>query len=177
MFIRLTMNIKVADQAWIGLALLHREQPKREDFRVDEILERARREFGHLQPGVRQHLSSHAVAGVPPSPGNHRMFTRTGRGRLRLYRQGDPVHAKRHGKLLPNEDEVEAKYAPLLRWYVSQFNRVNDAELPLQKGEVVSGKDFLRFVGLIPAFDLKQMEEAIERDCERIESDTNEEIA
>jgi hypothetical protein len=36
--------IKVADEVWIATALLHRENPKREDFSVSEIVARARRE-------------------------------------------------------------------------------------------------------------------------------------
>ena len=33
---------------------------------------------------------------------------------------------------------------------------------------------FLAFIGLIPAYDLKLMEEAIDRDCERIEGEADE---
>jgi hypothetical protein len=31
-------GLKVADLGWIGVALLHREQPERESFRVKEII-------------------------------------------------------------------------------------------------------------------------------------------
>ena len=50
----LTQKTKVADEVWIILALLHRENPKREDFTVTEIVERARQEkiSGELRPGV-----------------------------------------------------------------------------------------------------------------------------
>jgi hypothetical protein len=108
------MKTKVADQAWIGLALLHRENPQREDFQTDEILKRAAKEFGELAPGVRQHLGSHAVASTAPSPGQYRMFTRTGHGRLRLYRAGDPTHPERTGKIVPNGEDIPEKYRDLL---------------------------------------------------------------
>lgn len=48
------ISIKVADEVWIGCALLHYENPKREDFRTGEIVGRVAREniFGSLRPGV-----------------------------------------------------------------------------------------------------------------------------
>ena len=41
----ISQKIKVAAEVWIATALLHRENPKREDFTVAEIVERARREI------------------------------------------------------------------------------------------------------------------------------------
>lgn len=144
----------------------------RADFRVEEVLERATREFGPLAPGVRQHLSSHAVASIPPSPGNHKMFTRTGRGRLRLFQRGDATHSERHGKIMPREEEIPLRYRPLLRWYLSEYDQQDCSP---EKAETAN--DFLAFIGIIPAYDLRMMEEAIERECERIEPGTHEEIA
>jgi hypothetical protein len=158
------MKTKVADQAWIALALLHRENTLRDDFQTAEILKRAAKEFGELAPGVRQHLGSHAVASTAPSPGQYRMFTRTGHGRLRLYKTGDPTHPARKGKIVPNEEDIPEKYRDLVKWH---------GRLP-QKASYAPGGNtpaaYLAFVGLIPAYDLKQMEELIERDCERVES-------
>ena len=37
-------SVKVADEVWIAVALLHREQPGEPDFSVEEIVARARRE-------------------------------------------------------------------------------------------------------------------------------------
>jgi hypothetical protein len=37
-------SIKVADEVWIATAVLHRENPKRENFSVSEIVAKARRE-------------------------------------------------------------------------------------------------------------------------------------
>jgi hypothetical protein len=157
-------DTKVADQAWIAVRLLQREFPDRADFQTDEILKRAKKEFGELAPGVRQHLGSHAIASNPPSPGKYRMFTRTGHGRLRLYRVGDPTHPERTGKIVPNEEDIPEKYRELLRSYLRK--EPNHSWAP-NSGSTPSA--FLAFVGFIPAYDLKEMEEVIARDCERIE--------
>jgi hypothetical protein len=52
-------SIKVADKVWIATAMLHRENSKREDFSVSEIVARARREnlSGELKPGVQVHAT------------------------------------------------------------------------------------------------------------------------
>lgn len=165
-------DTKVADQAWIGLALLHRENPERADFQTDEVLKRAKKEFGELAPGVRQHLGSHAVASNPPSPGKYRMFTRTGHGRLRLYKTGDPTHPSRTSKSLPNREDIPAKYWDALEWYQTNYNSSSTTS-PKGSGSSTPAA-FLAFVGLIPAYDLKRIEQLIRRDCERIESEGGE---
>ena len=70
---------KVADEVWIAVALLHRENPKREDFTITEIVERARREkiTGDLRPGVQVHVYLHCVADRLPNPGCYRMLYAT----------------------------------------------------------------------------------------------------
>ena len=47
-------KVKVADEIWIALALLHRENPEAPDFLIEEIVDRARREGLHepLRAGV-----------------------------------------------------------------------------------------------------------------------------
>ena len=54
MVVLLKSHVKVADEVWTVTALLHREQPARTDFTVEEIVERARREAlaGPIRPGV-----------------------------------------------------------------------------------------------------------------------------
>jgi hypothetical protein len=37
-------GVKIADEVWIVTALLHREQPARLDFTVEEIIQRAGKE-------------------------------------------------------------------------------------------------------------------------------------
>ena len=44
---------KIADQVWIALALLTRENPTRSGFSGTEIRECVRREFGSVPPGRR----------------------------------------------------------------------------------------------------------------------------
>jgi len=113
-------TVKVADEVWIATALLHRENPERDDFSVDEIVDRARREGLHeeLRPGVRVHVLQHCVANRAPDPGRYCMLTETGKMRRRLWRSGDPVHPKRIGaKSVPQKSDIPEEYSALLDWY------------------------------------------------------------
>lgn len=117
-------SIKVADEVWIATALLHRENPKREDFSVSEIVARARREnlSGELRPGVRVHAYLHCVANLPPKPGRYRMLYATGKNTRRLYRETDDFHPERGGaKVTPRKEEIPAQYQALLDWYREKF--------------------------------------------------------
>jgi len=116
-------GIRVADQAWIATALLHREHPDRRDFSIEEIIQRARQEqwSPELPPGVKHHASFHAVANKEPNPADHRMLFATGRGTRRLYRPGDPAHPQRKGKIVPRRDQIPPRYHFLLEWYESEF--------------------------------------------------------
>lgn len=119
-----TIQVKVADEVWIVTALLHRDHPKRDDFQVAEIVERAKREAitDDLRPGVRVHALQHCVANRPPNPGRYRMLYATGRLARRLYRPGDPYHPARDGaKTLPVRDEIPAGYHKLLDWYLTDY--------------------------------------------------------
>src|SRR5262245_35934457 len=89
--------VKIADQVWVVVALLHREHPERDDFSVDEILERARREpiAQPLRPGFHVHLTQHCVANRPPNPGRWRMLIESAPGSRRLFRPDDAYHAAR----------------------------------------------------------------------------------
>jgi hypothetical protein len=115
---------KVADEGWIALALLHRENPKREDFTVAEIVGRARREriSGELRPGVQVHAYLHCVANRPPNPGCYRMLYATGKSTRRLFRETDDFDPKRRrGKVKPDKDDIPVKYQPLLEWYREKY--------------------------------------------------------
>jgi hypothetical protein len=116
-------DLKVADETWIATALLHREQPERDDFAEHEIVERARNEniLGSLRPGVSVHVNTHCVANRPPSPAGLRMLYETRRGMRRLYREADPFHPDRHGKIVPKRDDVPAAYRYLLDWYEAEY--------------------------------------------------------
>jgi hypothetical protein len=159
------MNILVADEAWLATALLHREHPEAEDFSLEEIRHKSRDEFRDARPGVWQHIVSHCVASNPPNPAQYRMLHSSARGRRRLYREGDPVHPERRGKIHPEKRDIPERYRPLVDWYVSEFGG---------KGRASTGSSspaaMLGFVGLVPAYDLQKMTEAIASACERIDS-------
>jgi hypothetical protein len=113
-------KLKVADEVWIAIALLHREQPEQPDFTIEQVVERAQREGLHrpLRPGVYVHVVQHCVANRPPNPGRYRMIFETSDGRRRLFRKGDSFHPEREkGKITPNRDDLPFGYSGLLNWY------------------------------------------------------------
>ena len=117
-------SIKVADETWIAAALLHRENSSREDFAVQEIVDRAAKEAitGKLRPGVYVHARQHCVANRPPDPGRYRMLFATGKNTRRLFRPGDPYHPARDGsKMVPQKEEIPAEYHRLVDWYFSAY--------------------------------------------------------
>ena len=114
------VDVKVADEVWIGAALLHQENPNSEDFTIDEILDRVRRErvSEPLRKGVYAHIVQHCVANRPPSPGRYRMLFETSPGRRRLFRPGDTYNSQREGsKKEPQGEDLPAEYRSLLDWY------------------------------------------------------------
>lgn len=112
--------IKVADEVWIATALLHREEPSRPDFTMEEIRARVQKEglVTPVRPGVYVHIDQHCVANRPPNPGRYRMLFETSAGRRRLFRKGDPYHPQREGsKVTPFPEELPEDYVTLLGWY------------------------------------------------------------
>jgi hypothetical protein len=117
-----TNSLKVADQCWVGLALLHKEHRERSGFKPDEILDRIQQDAGGvLRPGVRAHISAHNIANIAPNPGTYRMYVRQSDGTYRLYRPGDPAHPKRRGKTAPDRDDVPTDLQYLLDWYENVY--------------------------------------------------------
>lgn len=117
-------TVKVADEVWIVTALLHRENPQRDDFTIKEILDKAREELIHgtLRPGVYQHAIQHCVANRPPDRGRYRILLATGRLTRRLYREGDPYHPSREGgKVVPEKEEIPSQYHDLVDWYLGEY--------------------------------------------------------
>ena len=113
-------RMTVATEVWIITALLHREQPERQDFGTREILARARRErlCGALRPGFTVHVNQHCVANRPPNPARLRLLVETAPGRRRLFRTGDPYDPRRaKGRTRPDRAELPARFASLLEWY------------------------------------------------------------
>jgi hypothetical protein len=114
--------IRVADEAWIALALLHREESTRESFTASEILERAKTEQAspELRPGVLVHIYLHNVGNVPPNSATYCMFWKLA-DTYRLFRPGDSRHPLRKGKTQPNRDELPEQYRYLLDWYEQEY--------------------------------------------------------
>jgi hypothetical protein len=137
MFLATKSQLKVADEVWIATALLHREQPKANDFSIEEIVERARKEGLHepLRPGVYVHVVQHCVANRPANPGRYRMLFETSRGRRRLFRKSDAYHSDREsGKITPDGAELPPQYEGLLAWYTDwsrNAQRESDESDPL----------------------------------------------
>jgi hypothetical protein len=128
-------KIKVADEVWLATALLHRENPSRADFSLNEIVERAAKEaiVDELRPGVYVHAALHCVANRPPNPGRYRMLYETRPKYRRLFRLGDSYNPQREGsKIAPDTDEMPLRYADLLNWYEnwsrSEGKRANESD-------------------------------------------------
>ncbi len=124
-------SVKVADEVWLAAALLHKENPQRRDFTVNEIVERTKRERieGELRPSVRVHALQHCVANRPPNPGRYRMLFATGKLTRRLFRTGDSFHPARRGsKLVPEKEDIPPKYHYLVDWYFSDYSRTQRIE-------------------------------------------------
>lgn len=120
MLVKTKADVKVADEVWIATALLHREEPNRPDFTMEEIRARVEREglVTPVRPGVYVHIDQHCVANRPPNPGRYRMLFETAPGRRRLFRKGDAHHPARGGsKITPQAENIPEKYIGLLAWY------------------------------------------------------------
>ena len=113
-------QVKVADEVWVATALLQRENPRRNSFTIEEIVDRAGREglVRPQRPGVYVHAVQHCVANRPPNPARYRMLFETPDGQRRLYRRGDPYHPAREGaKITPSAEELPEPYRDLVDWY------------------------------------------------------------
>ena len=123
---RTTAAIKVADEVWIAVALLHREHPDAADFSSQEILARVAMEglTEKPRPGVTVHISSHCVANRRPDAGRYRMLFETGKSRRRLFRLGDPYHPDREGgRTTPERSDIPTKYHELVDWYEKTWSK------------------------------------------------------
>jgi hypothetical protein len=112
-----------AVEVFLATALLHREQPGRPEFTIQEIINRAGREniTGELRSGVSVHTSQHCVANKAPNPGKHRMLFATGKHTRRLLLPGDEMHPGRTGKIFPDAGEIPERYLELLSWAKKRY--------------------------------------------------------
>lgn len=117
-------EILVADEAWVGLALLHRGNPTRESFTAGEIVDRVKMEHAshEFRPGIQPHVYLHNVANLEPNSARYRMFYLLSDKTYRLYRPGDPSHPARKGKTKPDRRELPSKYHYLLDWYENEYS-------------------------------------------------------
>lgn len=167
------IRIKVADQVWVATALLHREHPERSDFSKQEIFARAEHEDpeGARRPGISQHISTHCVASKKPNPAKHRMLTRTGTGRRRLFRTGDKFHPLRSGgNVAPSREDLPEKYHSLLDWYEQVYNRPAKDEQDPSKPRGAGAEDLLRLMGRISREDADEMIQIINDSCGRVDA-------
>lgn len=120
---RTDATVRVADEVWVALALLHCENPSRTSFAAGEIRQRVEKEgiAPELRPGVATHIGQHCVANTPPKSGTYRMLLRLPDGSYRLYRPGDECHPQRKGKTTPHRSELPEPYRYLLDWYEREY--------------------------------------------------------
>jgi hypothetical protein len=111
-------DVTCAVEVFLATAMLHREQPGKGDFTIQEIVSRAAREniTGEMRQGVSVHASQHCVANKAPNPAKHRMLFATGKHARRLLLPADEAHPQRTGRIFPDADEVPERYLPILEW-------------------------------------------------------------
>lgn len=129
------MDIKVADEVWIGTALLHYENPSSKSFSNTLILERIKQEniFGIIRPGIQTHIVSHCLANKPAQPNTCRMLYVLPDRTKRLYKVSDNCHPSRqNGKTMPNKDDIPKKYSSLIDWYKNEYNRAATKDPPTE---------------------------------------------
>jgi hypothetical protein len=119
------IDVSCAVEVFLATALLQQERPERNDFTIQEIVNRAAQEniTGEMRSGVSVHASQHCVANKAPNPAKHRMLFATGRSTRRLLSPGDNVHPGRTGKIFPDAMEIPEKYLKLLDWAREGYER------------------------------------------------------
>jgi hypothetical protein len=135
--------LKVADECWIALARLHREDPSRPGFLPAEILRRVKADaIGPVRPGIQPHIVQHNVANAKPSPAQYRMFFRLPTGELRLFRPADRAHPERKGKTRPDPNELPDAMHDLIDWYDNEYCRQSaPAEMDPVLAMIGAGKE------------------------------------
>ncbi|MGB8259684.1 MAG: hypothetical protein WCE75_05015 [Terracidiphilus sp.] len=118
-------DVSCAVEVFLATALLHRENPERPDFTIQEIARRAAKEniTGEMRSGVNVHASQHCVANKAPNPARHRMLFATGKHTRRLLMPGDEAHPQRTGRIFPDAGEIPERYLPLLEWAKDRYQR------------------------------------------------------
>jgi hypothetical protein len=173
MKIPVSIDLKVADHVWIATALLHQENPQRNDFSKQEIRDRAELEDpeGAKRPGISHHISTHCVASKQPNPAKHRMLTRTGTGRRRLFRLGDKFHpGRRSGNTTPHREDLPKKYHHLLDWYETQYSQKGVSDQAKTKLRGANAETLMNLMGRIGREDADEMMRIIDECCGRVDA-------
>lgn len=119
-----SMEVSSAVEIWVATALLHREHPDEEGFKLQRIVDKAfsLEMADRHRPGTVVHATQHCVATKPPSPSEYRMLTEVEGNRRRLFREGDPFHpGRKNGAVRPERDEVPEEYHGLIDWYDEEY--------------------------------------------------------
>ncbi len=119
------LPVKVADAVFVGAALLHMENPERQEFSLREIEERTLREgLWHGKVGsISAHVSRHCVANSKPDGGAYAILFETRKSMRRLLVPGDPIDSGRvNGKKWPEKEALPPPYRHLVDWAKSRFD-------------------------------------------------------
>ena len=118
-------GVKVADELFLTVALLTKENPERYSFSIPEVLARAGQEGlgAHRsdQASLKQHAYEHAAANIAPGRGKYRLVFREKDNTIRLLQATDHIHPGRDGKQWPGERDIPQKYIALVRWAQERF--------------------------------------------------------
>jgi hypothetical protein len=139
-------EMKVADELYLALALLHREQPQMEAFTVKEVVNRAAQEgFAARATSLSAHAHGHAAANLPPGKNmRYRLLFKQEDGRIRLLRSSDYVHPDRHQKFYPELRDIPERYHSLVEWAKKYSEQAMDSDV---RGGWLAGLHQLRGLG------------------------------
>ena len=126
------VEVSCAAEVFLATALLHKEQPRRPEFTIQEIVNRAAKEniTGELRSGISVHVSQHCVANRPPNPAKHKMLFATGKHTRRLLLPTDEVHPDRMGRIFPDAGEIPERYLPVLHWAKKRYEEGGSMPMP-----------------------------------------------
>ena len=108
----------VVSRVWVTTATLHKENPTRSSFTVDEIRQKVHKQgfSTHAKKTIDIHIMAHCVANAPLNQcTSHRKLCRVGKSLYRLYRNGDPCdEAKLNGKTHLPPETLPPEYKELV---------------------------------------------------------------
>lgn len=122
-------RVRVADEVWVVVCLLHIENPDRTDFSIDEIVTHAANvqvsNIVRSSASIRVHVSQHCVSNKRANSCNFRYLFETSRGRRRLFKPDDLCHIEREsGQELPAAKDLPEECRYLIDWYRQDYVRI-----------------------------------------------------